>query len=175
VNGFDVARFPRGQIEDIELGYRLRDRGGRILLDPAIQGTHLKRWTFGVMVRTDIRDRGIPWMRLLLERGGGPAASLNATRFEQLKVVLAAGAAVALLAAAVARDARLAIAGGALLLLLMVSNVRTYAWFAAQRNWTFALLVVPLHLGYYFANAFAAAIGVLDHMIRPRRTAGASR
>ena len=40
VGGFDEARYPRPQIEDIELGYRLRDQGGRILLRPEIQGTH---------------------------------------------------------------------------------------------------------------------------------------
>lgn len=175
VNGFDVVRFPRGQIEDIELGYRLRDRGGRILLDPAIQGTHLKRWTFGVMVRTDIRDRGIPWMRLLLERRDLPAASLNTTPAEQLKVGLAAGAVVSLLASLAARDVRLAVAGGAMLAALALSNLRTYAWFAAQRGWAFALLVIPLHLVYYVGNALAAMIGVLEHMVRSRPTAEAPR
>ncbi|MBA2291737.1 MAG: glycosyltransferase family 2 protein, partial [Gemmatimonadales bacterium] len=54
VGGFDTARFPRPQIEDIDLGYRLRDLGGRILLDPRIQGTHLKRWTLSAMWRTDL-------------------------------------------------------------------------------------------------------------------------
>ena len=98
VSGFDTVRFPRGQIEDIDLGYRLRDAGGRILLDPGIQGTHLKRWTFSGMLRTDIRDRGIPWMRLLLERGGRQAAALNTGYAEQLKVALAAGTATAFVA-----------------------------------------------------------------------------
>ncbi|MGH7592252.1 MAG: glycosyltransferase [Gemmatimonadales bacterium] len=175
VRGFDVVRFPRGQIEDIELGYRLRDRGGRILLDPAIEGTHLKRWTFGVMVRTDIRDRGIPWMRLLLERRDRPTPSLNTTRGEQLKVVLAAGTAAAMLAAVAMRDARFALAGAALLVVLALSNVRTYAWFAAQRSWAFALRVIPLHLLYYLGNALAAAMGVLEHLLRPRPVARASR
>ena len=171
VNGFDVVRFPRGQIEDIELGYRLRDRGGRILLDPSIQGTHLKRWTFGVMLRTDFRDRGIPWMRLLLERGNRTAAALNTGRAEQLKVVLAAGAVVLLLAALPLRDPRLAIAGLAAVVALLVSNARTYAWFARQRSWGFALLVIPLNLLYYVGNAVAAAAGVWQHLTAARSTA----
>lgn len=171
VNGFDVVRFPRGQIEDIELGYRLRDRGGRILLDPSIQGTHLKRWTFGVMLRTDFRDRGIPWMRLLLERGHRNAAALNTDRTEQLKVVLAAGAVVLLLAALPLRDPRLAIAGLAAVVALLVSNARTYAWFARQRSWGFALLVIPLNLLYYVGNAVAAAAGVWQHLTAARSTA----
>lgn len=171
VNGFDVVRFPRGQIEDIELGYRLRDRGGRILLDPSIQGTHLKRWTFGVMLRTDLRDRGIPWMRLLLERGHRNAAALNTDRTEQLKVVLAAGAVMLLLAALPLRDPRLAIAGLAAVVALLVSNARTYAWFARQRSWGFALLVIPLNLLYYVGNAVAAAAGVWQHLTAARSTA----
>jgi len=79
VGGFDTARFPRPQIEDIELGYRLRERGGRIRLDPSIQGTHLKRWSLWPMFRTDFRDRGVPWMRLLMERRGRTAPGASAS------------------------------------------------------------------------------------------------
>ena len=52
VGGFDAARYPHPSIEDIELGGRLAARG-RILLDPAMQGTHLKEWTLRSMVTTD--------------------------------------------------------------------------------------------------------------------------
>jgi glycosyltransferase involved in cell wall biosynthesis len=44
VGGFDEERFRRPSIEDIELGYRLRQAGQRILLDKGLQGTHLKSW-----------------------------------------------------------------------------------------------------------------------------------
>ena len=54
-------------VEDIELGMRLTAAGSAIVLDPAIQGTHLKRWTLVQMVRTDLFKRGIPWVQLLLE------------------------------------------------------------------------------------------------------------
>jgi GT2 family glycosyltransferase len=66
--GFDEKRFRHPSVEDIELGMRLYDRGARIVLDPAIQGKHLKAWTLGQMTATDLRRRGIPWVRLLLER-----------------------------------------------------------------------------------------------------------
>src|SRR5262245_38724111 len=42
VGGFDEAQFG---IEDIELGYRLRRAGYRIVLDRDLLVTHLKRWT----------------------------------------------------------------------------------------------------------------------------------
>ncbi len=70
--GFDASRYPGPSIEDIELGGRLASHG-RILLDPAIQGTHLKEWTFGSMVRTDFARRGVPWVSLILERRQVPA------------------------------------------------------------------------------------------------------
>ena len=65
LGGFDAEAYQRPCIEDIDFGLRLSDAGGRILLDPAIQGTHHKRWTLRSMVVTDIRQRAIPWSRRL--------------------------------------------------------------------------------------------------------------
>jgi GT2 family glycosyltransferase len=53
-------------LEDVDLGMRLSAAGAAIELDPAIQGTHLKRWTLWTMVKTDFVGRGIPWVVLLL-------------------------------------------------------------------------------------------------------------
>lgn len=64
-SGFS-EKFGRPAIEDIELGYRLIRAGRRIMLDRDIQVTHLKRWTFWNLVKTDILDRGIPWTELIL-------------------------------------------------------------------------------------------------------------
>jgi Glycosyltransferases involved in cell wall biogenesis len=63
---FDAVRYPRPQIEDIELGYRLGAGGAKILIDPRIQGTHHKQWRFLQMMRTDLLDRAIPWAKLLV-------------------------------------------------------------------------------------------------------------
>lgn len=73
LGGFDAETYRQPCIEDIELGLRLHDAGGRILLDPAIQGKHHKCWTLGMMVRTDISQRAIPWSRLLMSRRRMPA------------------------------------------------------------------------------------------------------
>ena len=72
VGGFDSARFPVSSVEDIELGLRLAAAGGQIALDPAIQGTHLKRWRLWDMLVTDLVHRGTPWMALMLDRGLRP-------------------------------------------------------------------------------------------------------
>lgn len=72
--GFDAHRYPHPSVEDIELGLRISAAGGRIRLDPTVQGTHLKAWTLGGMLHTDFARRGIPWTELLLEHGGASTA-----------------------------------------------------------------------------------------------------
>ena len=63
--GFDEA-YGRPAIEDIELGYRLTRAGRKVILDKELMVTHLKRWTFWGVVKTDVFDRGIPWTQLIL-------------------------------------------------------------------------------------------------------------
>jgi hypothetical protein len=53
-------------IEDIELGMRLAEDGASIVLDPRVQGKHLKVWTVSSMVKTDLLVRGAPWIGLAL-------------------------------------------------------------------------------------------------------------
>lgn len=168
VGGFDTLRFPRPQIEDIDLGYRLRDRGGRIVLDPLIQGTHLKRWTLSAMLRTDLFDRGIPWMLLLLERRERSAQALNTGRAEQIKVIIAAFAAAMLVAAAVLGSVQPLFLAALLFIILATSNLPMYAWFARHRGIAFSLAVIPMHLAYYVSNAIAAAVGISRHLVRQR-------
>ncbi len=64
-SGFN-EKYGRPTIEDIELGYRLIRAGRKIVLDRSIEVTHLKRWTFWGVVKTDVLDRGIPWTELIL-------------------------------------------------------------------------------------------------------------
>lgn len=167
VGGFDEQRYPRPQIEDIELGYRLRDRGGRILLSPDVQGAHLKRWRFWGSTRTDVFDRGAPWVRLLLERGKmGQSANLNLKRGERIKTA-AVGLALAVIAAAlVLRRTELAIAGAVLLGGVEWSNRALISWFAGQRGWLFALGVIPMNVWYYVVSGISVAIGVAQHVLR---------
>jgi len=88
--GFDAACYATPSIEDIELGYRLRRAGGKILLDPEVQGTHLKRWTFRNMVATDVLRRALPWGRLLQHRELAGAV-LNVSNAERLKALVGGG------------------------------------------------------------------------------------
>ncbi len=77
MGGFS-ADYSRPSIEDVELGYRLRDAGYRIRLLKTMLGTHLKQWTFWDMLRTDIFRRGVPWVVLLLRyRSAPPDLNVN--------------------------------------------------------------------------------------------------
>jgi GT2 family glycosyltransferase len=85
--GFDASRYPRPSIEDIELGSRLAGLGP-IVLDPALQGTHLKEWSLRSMVETDFSRRGVPWVALLLSSRRVPS-HLNLGNRERASVLAA--------------------------------------------------------------------------------------
>ena len=68
LNGFKES-FRRPAIEDVELGLRLHQIGGRIRLDRTIQVTHHKHWNIFSMVETDLFARAIPWTATIAEYG----------------------------------------------------------------------------------------------------------
>lgn len=182
VGGFDAARYPRPQIEDIELGYRIRDAGGRILLRPEIQGAHLKRWTFWRSVKVDIVDRGLPWVRLLLERDRlTSGAQLNLKRGERSKAVAVVAAGV-LLGAAIVRTSLLPLGVSlGLLALVTYANRAQFVWFRERRGLRFAVCTLPLQYLYYIVSAISVALGVGERLMRrafrprPQRTVSGRR
>jgi glycosyltransferase involved in cell wall biosynthesis len=163
--GFDAETYRQPCIEDIEFGLRLHDAGGRILLDPAIQGTHHKRWTLGLMVRTDICQRAIPWSRLLLERRELPA-SLNLTPSARLSaagsLMLLASAPVALLWPGLRLGAVVLFCGG--LALLLALNHSFHRLLLRRTGWLDASIGVFLHALYL---AYASVTFILVRLFEP--------
>jgi len=150
VDGFDAARYPYPSIEDIELGWRLRQRGLSIALLPELQGTHLKVWRLGNLLHTDIFRRALPWSRLIHSRAG-LADVLNVGAGERINAGLAFGALLSLAGAAV----RLvpwwvpvvfvaAIAAG---------NRELFLFFYRARGAPFAMGAVLFHQLYYLYSA----------------------
>ncbi|WP_300513832.1 glycosyltransferase [Aliiroseovarius sp.] len=88
VGGFDVETYAVPSIEDIELGYRIRNAGGRILLLPDLEAKHLKVWTIRNAMFTDIFRRALPWSRLMISREG-LTNDLNTGWAERVKAVVA--------------------------------------------------------------------------------------
>lgn len=161
---YDEWHFSRPQIEDIELGHRLKSLGHRITLDPSIQATHLKRWTLRNMIATDFRDRGVPWTRLLIQRRiVAQSQPLNLRLIERVNTVLVWLGAVAVIVAAVAGDVRWLGATAVLWLLVLWFNRHLYAFFRQERGVWFACRAIPLHLIYYFLNGMAVGWGWLVH------------
>ncbi len=162
VGGFDAERFPRPQIEDIELGYRIREAGWRILLDPSIQGTHLKRWTVPGMVRTDLLDRGTPWMRLLLAEPRPDA--LNVDGGERGRVALVGLSVVFLALGLLTSGPGWFAAAGAVLVANVLSNASLYRWLARRRGWWFALRAIPFNLLYYGTAGLSVVLAWIGHV-----------
>lgn len=164
VGGFDAVRYPRPQIEDIELGYRLKARGERIVIDPTLVGTHLKRWTLSRMLRTDLRERAIPWMHLLLSRrsvvGDGP---LNLAVGEKVLTALAGIGTAGLVLALVMQSAALGWLAAACAAIIIVGNANLFAWFARRRGWMFAVATMPLRLLFYVVSAVGGTWAILTH------------
>ena len=163
VGGFDARRFPRASIEDIELGYRLRAAGHRIRLDPGLQGTHLKRWTLGSILRTDIAQRALPWSRLILKSGQAPPA-LNLTTEQRVSAALVGLAA----ATAPLGVLRLEVLGlpVAALLAVAILNRSLYAFFRRQGGTRFAALCIALHFLYYLYSGLTYLYAWLEHGTR---------
>lgn len=162
--GFDETLH---QLEDIELGHRVRELGHRILLRPEIQGTHLKRWTFFSMITTDLFGRGITWMRLHLQHGDRPG-TLNLRPTEKVYTLLSGLAICAIVTAAIRREAVWLLAAVGCLLVVLLGNAAMLRWFARERGIWFALRIVPLRLLYYVLNDVAAVAGLVLHSLTPR-------
>jgi glycosyltransferase involved in cell wall biosynthesis len=159
--GFDHDAFPGAAIEDVELGFRLTDLGARIRLDPALQGTHLKRWRLGEMIHTDVFRRGVPWIALLARRRAIPAELNLAWRHRLSTALVLAG-----LAAAIGR--RPCTAAGAWGAFVLV-NRSFYALLARRRGTAQAVAGVGLHAAHQLAAAAAVPLGVLAHLRAARR------
>jgi glycosyltransferase involved in cell wall biosynthesis len=167
IGGFDERNFPRPSIEDIDLGMRLVDRGGRILLDPLLQGKHLKRWSLADMVRTDFTARGIPWVALLLRRGSGSTALNLGWRHR-----VTAAASLMLLIALARRRLR---ASGATVLLIVILNRSFYRLLLRRRGPAVLLAALPLHVVHHLAGLAALPAGARRHLLARRSARLAAR
>ena len=152
IGGFDETRFRHPSIEDIEMGYRLRQAGHRIRLDKSLRATHLKKWTLRSVIRTDIVCRALPWARLILESKNAPA-DLNLKWAQRLS-----GALVMLLCLFVPLGVFWVepLAISAIVLVVVIAlNRDLYLFFCRQRGFWFAVACIPLHLLYYLYSGLS--------------------
>lgn len=164
VGGFNV-RYSRPAIEDIEMGYRLREAGYRIRLCKTLQAKHLKRWEVVSLLTADFLYRALPWTDLILRRRRF-INDLNLRTSSRISVALVYG----LLAALVGAwwwQGSLALAGLAVLLLLVL-NASFYRFLLQKRGSWFVLRAIPWHWFYYFYSGLAFAVGVGWYLLKRR-------
>lgn len=154
IGGFDAEKYPYSSIEDIELGLRLRQRGLRIHLEPALLATHLKVWRLRNLLHTEICRRAMPWSRLIVAQGWW-SRNLNTSPSERFRATLAACCMLALLGAA----AGLTPLWPALVLfaVVAVANRRLFGYFRKRRGTLFAIGGVLYHQLYYLYSAATIA------------------
>lgn len=156
VGGFDSERYREPSIEDIELGMRLAGSGSKIVLDPALQGTHLKCWSVWDMVKTDLLRRGVPWVRLLLERGGSSRALNLGWRHR-----VSAGLSLVAVASALTRRTRvlaIALAG------LVALNHSFYRLLWRRQGSLGAAIGVGLHALHHVIGVASLVSGLAAHL-----------
>ncbi|MDH3899864.1 MAG: glycosyltransferase [Gammaproteobacteria bacterium] len=154
VGGFNIELFKQPSVEDIELGYRLRDAGGRILLLPDLRATHLKEWRLLNLLHTEIFCRAIPWARLMLTRTG-LHNDLNVTYEERVRAGLA-GLLVIVLVCALLGHVPWWIPFG-VGVVFSVANRQLFAFFYRRKGFLFALRATLFHQLYYLYSSAAFA------------------
>jgi len=162
LNGFNVQRYGRPSIEDIELGYRIKQAGGRIHLAKQVQVKHHKAWSLRGLIKTDILYRGIPWTRLLLSQQSNCVNDLNLGVASRISVI-ATSLFIPLLLASFFRAeiASLLLANVILLLLL---NLEIYYFFYKRRGLAFSIKAIFMHWLYYFYSGISLMLGTLLHL-----------
>jgi glycosyltransferase involved in cell wall biosynthesis len=155
--------YARPSIEDIELGYRLRHMHCRVRLDKGLQVKHLKRWTFGGMLRTDIRDRALPWAELLTQERELPR-DLNLRVTHRLSAMLCwLGVTLFVVMLRVPQSGVLLVP---LITALVVLNYDLYRFFLMRHGVGFMLGAMALHWLYYLYSSAAFAFVLVRRTTR---------
>ncbi|MEI4473676.1 glycosyltransferase [Frigidibacter sp. MR17.24] len=176
LGGFDAQAYPRPSIEDIELGYRIAGAGHEIAVDPGLQGCHLKGWRLLPTIRNDIRNRALPWGRLIAGREG-LGDTLNIGRAERARAGLAgllALALVAALAGVVPRGPGLALAG-ALALAALAANAALFLHLLRAAGPGTALGGLAFHQLYYLYSTASFVWCLAEARLAPAPAAASRR
>ena len=156
--GYDEWHFSRRQLEDLELGQRIRALGERIVPHSGVRATHLRQWTLRRMIATEIFDRAVPWMRLVKRQlTKDHVGAHRAGTAKKVNIVLCWFAAICAAFAWSRHSLPLSIAAVACVAVVLVNNAAQLAFFARRRGIGFAAASVPLDMIYYLI----AGVGVL--------------
>ena len=159
VGGFDLKKYPRPSIEDIELGYRLKQAGANIYLAKDLQVKHHKAWKILGLIKTDVVDRGIPWTKLLLENKTKIINDLNLQTSSRISIIAVYSLIFCLLGSIL--NSAIIIPVILLAVLLLYLNWDVYRFFYDKRGMIFAIKVVPFHWLYYLYGGLSFGLGTV--------------
>jgi glycosyltransferase involved in cell wall biosynthesis len=172
--GYDEWHFSRRQLEDLELGQRIRSLGERIILHAGLRATHLRKWTLRRMIATEIFDRAVPWMRLvkwqLTQDRGGNRVTRTA---KKVNIAMSWLGIVSALLAWSAHSLSLSLVAIACVAVVLVNNASQLAFFARERGVTFAAVSVPLDVLYYLIAGIGVVFGWIARQAVGEPTPGA--
>ncbi len=162
MRGFDET-YVKPSIEDIELGYRLKQAGYAIQLCKSLQVKHWKRWELWSMLKADFFQRALPWADLIF-RDRNCINDLNTGMSGRASVLLTFGL---LCLVAVSPWYALALPmAGVMALALLILNAPLYRFFLRKREVRFVLQVIPWHWLYFFYSGIGFSIGLVRHLFR---------
>lgn len=165
LGGFDTVRYPYPSIEDIELGYRLRAAGGRILMLSSLQAKHLKEWRFFNLIHTEVLRRALPWSRLIFKQKQMPN-DLNVGSGERWR----AAAAGALLLTCMGAPTPLLPVWAPIPALVAVGAVNSplARFFTRQKGVLFAIRGVAFHQLYYLYSGSVFVYAYIESLAARR-------
>lgn len=171
VGGFDeYYRYP--SVEDIDLGYRLKQAGFQIKLCKDIQVKHLKHWKPISLLRAEIFYRGIPWTELIW-RDRQFSNDLNLKNSSRLSLILTYTLLICTIAGWWWSSVWFVGVGIGFMLLLL--NLPIYRFFYQKRGLLFTLQVIPWHWLYFLYCGLAFAVGTLRYYLRDGLKAAPSK
>ena len=165
MNGFDKT-YRRPSIEDIELGYRLKQSDYKIHLITHIQVKHLKHWGILSLLKADFFYRALPWTDLILNKGRF-IDDLNLKLSSRISVMAVFVLSLTLIGSMF--TLWLLIPTVFLLVLLIGLNWDLYRFFKDKRGLSFAVKTIPWHWFYFFYSGLAFAIGYVKYQTKRLR------
>jgi len=156
LGGFDES-YRKPCIEDIELGYRLKQAGYKIRLSKKLQAKHLKHWNISSLLKSDFFDRALPWTELIL-RNRRFINDLNLRLSNRLSVTLIYALLTSFIVGCWWPLFRVIAAVSALSLLMI--NSPLYRFFFNKHGFWFMIGTISWHWFYYFYSGLAFSIGL---------------
>jgi GT2 family glycosyltransferase len=166
MGGFNES-YRRPSIEDVELGYRLKQAGYKIRLCKTLQVKHLKRWEAISLLRADFFYRALPWTELIW-RDRKLNNDLNLQVSSRVSIVLTYAMLLSFLGTWWSLGCL--VLASLLAVTLVVINAQLYRFFWRKHGMVFAIKTIPWHWLYYFYSGLGFAIGTARHVLSQKKS-----